>query len=108
MKATIKLKSFPNHKGIPGHQGGSLPENRNTGLPVGSRTSEGKSTLFVYNLPGGDKVEVVPVTKIGEKKYRLRVRSMRGTDVIDDFDTIMAANKAGNKYVRQLLREGNL
>jgi hypothetical protein len=26
MKATIKLKSFPGHKGIPGHQGGSLPE----------------------------------------------------------------------------------
>jgi hypothetical protein len=26
MKARIVLKSFPNHKGIPGHQGGSLPE----------------------------------------------------------------------------------
>jgi hypothetical protein len=27
MKAIVRLKSFPGHKGIPGHQGGSLPEN---------------------------------------------------------------------------------
>lgn len=27
MKAKIVLKSFPNHQGIPGHQGGSLPAN---------------------------------------------------------------------------------
>ena len=27
MKATLRFKSFPGHKGIPGHQGGSLPEN---------------------------------------------------------------------------------
>lgn len=27
MKAIVRLKSFPNHQGIPGHQGGSLPKN---------------------------------------------------------------------------------
>jgi hypothetical protein len=27
MKIIVTLKSFPDHKGIPGHQGGSLPEN---------------------------------------------------------------------------------
>ena len=27
MKAIISFKSFPDHRGIPGHQGGSLPEN---------------------------------------------------------------------------------
>jgi hypothetical protein len=34
MKAIVRLKSFPNHKGIPGHQGGSLPEGE-SGIELG-------------------------------------------------------------------------
>jgi hypothetical protein len=48
MKATIKLKSFPNpgHEGIPGHQGGSLP-----------RDAGGETTQLKAMFDANDKVK---------------------------------------------------
>jgi hypothetical protein len=41
MKAKIVLKSFPNHRGIPGHQGGSLPDD----MVQSSRSSDPKGRM---------------------------------------------------------------
>jgi hypothetical protein len=45
MKAIIKLKSFPNHLGIPGHQGGSLPMGADKGGGEGGQSNTSIAAL---------------------------------------------------------------
>jgi hypothetical protein len=48
MKAVIRLKSFPDHRGIPGHQGGSLPEHA---FPIDIHDA-GKEDVITHAIGG--------------------------------------------------------
>lgn len=53
MKATLRLKSFPGHKGIPGHQGGSLPEGEGGGGTASAKPATVKSSADIDNALAG-------------------------------------------------------
>lgn len=94
MKAIVKLKSFPDHEGIPGHQGGSLPREADKGgagstakpgthkitwqpikdfsaIKVGDRVVYGQySTLL-----GRDELHTAPVIKISSIRFVIKVNA---------------------------------
>lgn len=70
LSATVKLKSFPGHAGIPGHQGGSLPR----GTYVGAKPLE-EYMKVVNNSPWEDYQGYD-----GKVKYRYRAVPRDGQD----------------------------
>lgn len=62
MKAIVRLKSFPNHQGIPGHQGGSLPADESGKLlgEVSSYADIKASGNPAYLITSDDRVVGVP------------------------------------------------
>jgi hypothetical protein len=51
MRITFRLKSFPDHKGIPGHQGGSLPSDEVWTQNQSQEFTSAKTSINSHKLP---------------------------------------------------------
>jgi hypothetical protein len=92
MKAKIVLKSFPNHLGIPGHQGGSLPMGADKG------GGEGGTNPYRKSL---SKQQLIDSVRVG-MRYRIDdpLHTAVITNVMDD------ATYSGGKHVYYITTDG--